>query len=63
MPARTSSADARHRSDWIELNEAIAAQTLAVMRHLEINPAKVNPLGGAITLGHQLGAAGVFERA
>jgi acetyl-CoA acyltransferase len=41
--------------DWFELNEAFAAQALAVMRTLELDPAKVNPLGGAIALGHPLG--------
>ncbi|MDX9707616.1 MAG: acetyl-CoA C-acyltransferase, partial [Azospira sp.] len=44
--------------DWIELNEAFAAQALAVMRQLDLDPAKVNPLGGAIALGHPLGATG-----
>jgi acetyl-CoA acyltransferase len=42
----------------IELNEAFAAQALAVMRHLEIDPGLVNPTGGAIALGHPLGATG-----
>jgi acetyl-CoA acyltransferase len=42
----------------IELNEAFAAQALAVMRHLEIDPGIVNPTGGAIALGHPLGATG-----
>lgn len=42
----------------VELNEAFAAQALAVLRHLEINPAIVNPTGGAIALGHPLGATG-----
>ena len=36
--------------DWIELNEAFAAQSLAVMRELKLDPTKVNPLGGAIAL-------------
>ncbi len=44
--------------DQFELNEAFAAQSLAVMRQLELDPAKVNPLGGAIALGHPLGATG-----
>ena len=44
--------------DWIELNEAFAAQSLAVIRDLGLNRAKVNPLGGAIALGHPLGATG-----
>ena len=37
--------------DWIELNEAFAAQSLAVIRDLGLDPAKVNPQGGAIALG------------
>ncbi len=47
--------------DWIELNEAFAAQSIAVMRELGINPDKVNPLGGAIALGHPLGATGAIR--
>ena len=47
--------------DWIELNEAFAAQSLAVMNELGINPEKVNPLGGAIALGHPLGATGAIR--
>src|SRR5450432_2215329 len=49
--------------DWIELNEAFAAQSLAVMKELGIDPAKVNPLGGAIALGHPLGATGAVRTA
>ena len=49
--------------DWIELNEAFAAQSLAVMRELDLDPAKVNPLGGAIALGHPLGATGAIRTA
>jgi len=49
--------------DWFELNEAFAAQALAVMRTLELDPAKVNPLGGAIALGHPLGATGAVRTA
>jgi len=49
---------AKHDIDWIELNEAFAAQALAVIRTLELDPDKVNPLGGAIALGHPLGATG-----
>ncbi len=49
--------------DWIELNEAFAAQTLAVMQELGLNPEKVNPLGGAIALGHPLGATGAVRTA
>ena len=44
--------------DVIELNEAFAAQSLAVIRELGLDPAKVNPNGGAIALGHPLGATG-----
>ncbi len=47
--------------DWIELNEAFAAQSLAVMRDLQLDPSKVNPLGGAIALGHPLGATGAIR--
>jgi acetyl-CoA C-acetyltransferase len=42
----------------IELNEAFAAQALAVMKDLELDPARVNPNGGAIALGHPIGATG-----
>ncbi len=48
---------------WIELNEAFAAQSLAVMRDLDLNPDIVNPLGGAIALGHPLGATGAIRAA
>ena len=48
----------RDQLDWVELNEAFAAQALAVIRDLGLDPAKVNPLGGAIALGHPLGATG-----
>jgi len=44
--------------DWIELNEAFAAQAIACIRDLELDPAKVNPLGGGIALGHPLGCTG-----
>ena len=49
--------------DWIELNEAFAAQALAVVRQLGLDPARVNPQGGAIALGHPLGATGVIRAA
>ena len=49
--------------DWIELNEAFAAQAVAVMQELHLDPAKVNPLGGAIALGHPLGATGAIRSA
>ena len=48
---------------WIELNEAFAAQAIAVMNDLHLDPAKVNPLGGAIALGHPLGATGAIRTA
>jgi len=44
--------------DLIELNEAFAAQAIACIRELELDPAKVNVYGGAIALGHPLGASG-----
>jgi acetyl-CoA acyltransferase len=47
--------------DWIELNEAFAAQALAVQRALDLDPARINPLGGAIALGHPLGATGAIR--
>jgi len=50
-----------HDLDWIELNEAFAAQAIAVMRELDIDPQTVNPLGGAIALGHPLGATGAIR--
>ena len=49
--------------DWIELNEAFAAQSLAVIKELGLDPAKVNPQGGAIALGHPLGATGAVRTA
>src|SRR5690554_84701 len=49
--------------DWIELNEAFAAQALAVIRDSELDADKVNPLGGAIALGHPLGATGAVRTA
>jgi len=49
--------------DWFELNEAFAAQSLAVINTLGLDPSKVNPLGGAIALGHPLGATGAIRAA
>jgi acetyl-CoA acyltransferase len=49
--------------DWIELNEAFAAQSLAVIRTLGLDSDKVNPMGGAIALGHPLGATGAIRSA
>ena len=48
---------------WIELNEAFAAQSLAVIHTLGLDPSKVNPMGGAIALGHPLGATGAIRAA
>ncbi|MCD7098865.1 acetyl-CoA C-acyltransferase [Stenotrophomonas sp. MMGLT7] len=53
----------RDQIDWIELNEAFAAQSLAVIRDSQLDPSKVNPLGGAIALGHPLGATGAIRTA
>lgn len=52
-----------HQLDWIELNEAFAAQALAVIKTLDLPRDKVNPLGGAIALGHPLGATGAIRTA
>jgi acetyl-CoA acyltransferase len=48
---------------WIELNEAFAAQSLAVINDLGLDPSVVNPMGGAIALGHPLGATGAIRSA
>jgi acetyl-CoA acyltransferase len=48
---------------WIELNEAFAAQALAVINELGLDRSKVNPMGGAIALGHPLGATGAIRSA
>ncbi len=62
VPAVKKALDRAGRSldevDVIELNEAFAAQALAVMKDLELDPAKVNPNGGAIALGHPIAATG-----
>ena len=49
--------------DWFELNEAFAAQSLAVINSLGLDPTKVNRMGGAIALGHPLGATGAIRAA
>lgn len=49
--------------DWIELNEAFAAQSLAVIKDLGLDTSKINPMGGAIALGHPLGATGAIRAA
>lgn len=46
--------------DWIELNEAFAAQSLAVIHDLKLDVSKLNPYGGAIAIGHPLGATGAI---
>ena len=48
---------------WIELNEAFAAQAVAVINDLGLDTSKVNPMGGAIALGHPLGATGTIRSA
>jgi acetyl-CoA acyltransferase len=48
---------------WFELNEAFAAQSLAVIESCGLDPARVNPMGGAIALGHPLGATGAIRSA
>ena len=54
---------ARDDLKWIELNEAFAAQALAVIREVGLDPRLVNPHGGAIALGHPLGATGAIRTA
>lgn len=64
IPAALRHAGLKHDDiDWFELNEAFAAQSLAVIRTLGLDPAKVNPMGGAIALGHPLGATGAIRSA
>ena len=64
IPAALRSAGLKQDDiDWFELNEAFAAQSLAVMNTLGLDPAKVNPMGGAIALGHPLGATGAIRSA
>jgi acetyl-CoA acyltransferase len=64
IPAALKKADLRQDDlDWIELNEAFAAQALAVIRTCDLDPAKTNPLGGAIATGHPLGATGAIKTA
>ncbi len=48
---------------WVELNEAFAAQSLAVLNSLDLERSIVNPMGGAIALGHPLGATGAIRSA
>ena len=64
IPAALRYAGLKHQDiDWFELNEAFAAQSLAVVQTLGLDPAKVNPMGGAIALGHPLGATGAIRAA
>ena len=64
IPAALKYAGLKHSDiDWIELNEAFAAQSLAVINTLGLDPSKVNPMGGAIALGHPLGATGAIRAA
>jgi acetyl-CoA acyltransferase len=64
IPAALKSAGLKQDAiDWIELNEAFAAQSLAVINTLGLDPSKVNPMGGAIALGHPLGATGAIRSA
>ena len=64
IPAALASAGLTlNHLDWIELNEAFAAQALAVSNDLGLDMSKVNPLGGAIALGHPLGATGAIRSA
>ncbi|HEX3139844.1 MAG TPA: acetyl-CoA C-acyltransferase, partial [Rhizobacter sp.] len=64
IPAALRYAGLKHEDiGWMELNEAFAAQSLAVINTLGLDPAKVNPMGGAIALGHPLGATGAIRAA
>lgn len=64
IPAALRYAGLKHQDiDWFELNEAFAAQSLAVMNTLGLDASKVNPMGGAIALGHPLGATGAIRSA
>ena len=64
IPAALKSAGLKQEDiDWYELNEAFAAQSLAVIRELGLDPSKINPMGGAIALGHPLGATGAIRSA
>ena len=64
IPKALAQAGIRHEDlDWIELNEAFAAQSLAVVKELGLDPSRINPLGGAIALGHPLGATGAIRTA
>jgi acetyl-CoA acyltransferase len=64
IPAALKSAGlTQDHMDWIELNEAFAAQALAVINTVKLDASKINPMGGAIALGHPLGATGAIRAA
>jgi acetyl-CoA acyltransferase len=64
IPAALKAAGLKHEDiGWFELNEALAAQSLAVINTLGLDATKVNPMGGAIALGHPLGATGAIRSA
>jgi acetyl-CoA acyltransferase len=64
IPAALASAGLKAEDmGWIELNEAFAAQAVAVINDLGLDRSKVNPMGGAIALGHPLGATGAIRSA
>lgn len=64
IPAALKAAGLKHEDiGWFELNEAFAAQSLAVINTLGLDATKVNPMGGAIALGHPLGATGAIRSA
>jgi acetyl-CoA acyltransferase len=64
IPAALKAAGLKQQDmGWIELNEAFAAQSLAVINDLGLDTSVVNPMGGAIALGHPLGATGAIRSA
>jgi acetyl-CoA acyltransferase len=64
IPAALASAGLKAEDmGWIELNEAFAAQAVAVINDLGLDASRVNPMGGAIALGHPLGATGAIRAA
>jgi acetyl-CoA acyltransferase len=63
FPPRCAAGLKQDDIDWYELNEAFAAQSLAVINTLGLDQSKVNPMGGAIALGHPLGATGAIRAA
>ncbi len=64
IPAALASAGLKAEDmGWIELNEAFAAQAVAVVNDLGLDASRVNPMGGAIALGHPLGATGAIRSA